>query len=113
MITNEFKNHIIGLVDLEPYNIESETPLNEVLNIFRSEYGFMINRIGLKKSIVQWLQGLPSCINIPFTYFDIINLMYATDMINNKNVCECETSDKYFNCIAEIIMNSEQIEIKF
>ena len=59
MITNEFKKHIISLVDLKPYNIESEAPLNEVLNIFRREYGFMVNRIGLKKSIVQWLQGLP------------------------------------------------------
>lgn len=41
---------------------------------FEAEYGWQINRIGRVKALAEWLAGLPSCVNIPFTYADIIEL---------------------------------------
>ena len=46
--------------------------IEALYDIFISEYGFNIERYGFKGAVKEWLQGLPSCINIDFYNCDII-----------------------------------------
>ena len=45
----------------------------------RGEYGWMIERVGLQSAIKEWLMGL--AIDIPYTYFDIIQLAKLNGVI--------------------------------
>ena len=75
------KRYILDCIDNSGY---SETPLNTdkekinfLLECFKSEYSWAINRYGEPKALVEWLQGLPSSISIVFYNCDILKL--ATD----------------------------------
>ena len=59
-----------------------------LMDTFRSEYGHQINRMGAFRAFVEWLQGLPSSINIAYTYSDII------DIGKNIGVLDYNASEK-------------------
>ena len=75
----ELESFVEGSIDLSGYDeYENSTDkFGSLYNIFQSEYGWVINRMGEKKAKKESLQGINSTIDLPFYYFDIINLLYA------------------------------------
>ena len=84
-------------IDLSGYDDyeNSNDKFGSLYEIFKSEYGWAIKRMGEKKAIIEWLQGLPSSISLPFYYFDIINLLYAIGFDDVKNMDESDVSDMF------------------
>lgn len=52
----------------------TEGKLKFLYNTFKNEYGWAIARYGEVGAMREWLQGLPSSINIAFTNHDILEL---------------------------------------
>jgi hypothetical protein len=76
-ITANINNYLLNVIDGENYgkvlNIDTEK-LQFVADIFKSEYGYMIRRIGYQPALKEWFSGLPSAINIDFGDYRIIEL---------------------------------------
>ena len=53
--------------------------------IFRSEYGFQINRMGEQKALCEYLQGLPSTYSILFYNYDILNFGVKHGFLKNED----------------------------
>ena len=97
-----FENTIIDNIDFEGYNLPNDGYLYDriktLYNIFNSEYGFMIERVGERKAFCEWLQGLPSSLTVPFNYYDILT--------NAKNYgIELDTEEKENKFLDEYFMN--------
>ena len=69
---------IIDAIDAGGYLPENEQPqtdkekLSFLHETFMSEYGYNIIRHGFQGAVREWLQGLPSSINLPFANYDIL-----------------------------------------
>lgn len=96
-------------IDLSGYDDyeNSNDKFGSLYEIFKSEYGWAIKRMGEKKAIIEWLQGLPSSISLPFYYFDIINLLYAIGFDDVKNMDESDVSDMFYDLISDIIIKNK------
>jgi hypothetical protein len=96
-------------IDLSGYDdYENSTDkFGSLYEIFKDEYGWAIKRMGEKKAIIEWLQGLPSSIDLPFYYFDMINLLYAIGFDDVKNMDESDVSDMYYDLISDIIIKNK------
>jgi hypothetical protein len=97
-----FEKIIVENIDLSGYDLSNDINLfdkiKEAHNIFKSEYGYNIERMGEKKAFCEWLQGLPSALTVPFYNHDILNLAYLHDQIK-ANATEQEEDkflDSYF-----------------
>lgn len=94
-----FEKIIIDNIDLSGYDLSNDINLfdkiKETHNIFKSEYGYNITRMGEKRAFCEWLQGLPSALTVPFNYADILNLAYLHDQIK-ANATE-EEEDKFLD----------------
>jgi len=55
-----------------PITLEDKTAF--IKGVFEAEYGWAIGRLGFDNAVREWLQGLPSAINIAFYNHDILKL---------------------------------------
>lgn len=79
----EFKNnvysYILSCIDAEAYGIELNTDkekINFVLDTFKKEYSYQIKYYGsnLNRAFSEYLAGLPTCINIDFENYKILEI---------------------------------------
>jgi len=88
-----FEKTIVDNIDLEPYGLDNDAYLYDKIkttyNIFKREYGYMIERIGERKAFAEWLQGLPSALSVPFYYYEILENAKASGI-------EVKDEDKLF-----------------
>jgi hypothetical protein len=95
-----FENTIIDNINFEGYDMpilgtsmvgDYKTYLDvaNVYEIFKKEYGFMIERVGEVNAFKEWLQGLPSVLTVPFYNYDIINNAREAGLLTS-------TSDDWF-----------------
>ena len=83
--------------------------INHVANCLKSEYLFPQNiqrYKTVKNCLVDWMKGLPSCLNIEYTYFEITNIFKAMEKgeVSIDDMTEDEQSelmDRYWILIAE------------
>lgn len=69
--------YILDCIDSEGYGIECNTDKDKALflwHVFNKEYGWSIERYGLQRALREWLQGLPSSVNIAFMNYEILEL---------------------------------------
>lgn len=77
-IEKKYEQYILEGLDFDGYDIPKEKTKTDRLklitlhNVFYSEYGFNVERIGRANALKEWLQGLPSCVDIDFYNHDII-----------------------------------------
>ncbi len=98
---NNIQNYILDSIDGIEYDIKTETPtekLDFLFDCFEVEFNYKNNQLrypNLQDRFANWLQGLPSAINIPHQYNKILEL--------SKKLLEVDTlSEKQEN---EIIKN--------
>lgn len=87
-------------------NVHKSGRIETCIDVFKDEYGWAIERYGLKKSFIEWLQGLPSCIDIPFYYDDIENLLYALGYDEVKDMDERDISKLYYNELVKVFFKN-------
>jgi hypothetical protein len=74
------KHYILDAIDLDGYDqykgiqMSEHDRLKAVFDIFKSEKSFELKRDGEQNAFVSWLQGLPSCFNIDFENWNILQL---------------------------------------
>lgn len=101
------KEYILNAIDFDGYDNSLPTAtdadkLQSLDKVFRAEYGFMIDRVGYQAAMREWISGLPSCFDIEYRNYEIIQLAIewqsipatATDAQKNKII------DNFFNFIA-------------
>jgi hypothetical protein len=104
---DNLKNYILDKLDFDDYEIKkSKNPLRTGLKIFMSEYDHEIKRYGIKKAFIEYLQGLPSWISIPYSYYDIGNLLYSLgyDEVRDRNMEDDEIAELYYREIANLFL---------
>ena len=78
MNLTHYQKTILDAIDLTDYGIEAESneaKLKAVYSIFESEYLTLFNLQKYRTEIntfANWLQGLPSCLSVPFDNHTII-----------------------------------------
>lgn len=106
-----YKNYILDCIDSEDDLINQKLTRNQkiqyLFNRFNSEYGWNIQRVGKYKAMEEWLSGL--AINIPYTYFDIIELAKEMGSIDSNPsewlkdwICQ-----NYFSFMAQMVLSLE------
>ena len=87
---HQLKKFLEDRIDFEGYDIRvnPNRKISQLYDVFEDEYGWTIKRMGEKKAIIEWLQGLPSSLDIPFYYDEISNLLYALgfDEVKERNI---------------------------
>ena len=105
---DNYKNYILDCLDTEDGLIDKELTRKEKIKYlfdrFYSEYGFLVERIGKQKAIEEWLSGL--AINIPYTYFDIIEMAKNMGSVDSDltQVQEDRICENYFNFMAYMVL---------
>jgi hypothetical protein len=106
---HNLKKFIEDKIDFEGYDIKvsPNRKISQLFDVFMDEYGWAIKRYGLKKAMIEWLQGLPSVIDLPYYYYDISNLLYALGFDEVKDMEDNELSDFYYDLLAKIIIDNK------
>lgn len=89
------KAYILDSIHGYEYSLSGEEDLTKVRGLFEafySEYSFQVERIGLQNAIREWLQGLPSVIDVEHYNFHILPLCIEWGMITERS--KEETKDK-------------------
>jgi hypothetical protein len=106
---HQLKKFLEDRIDFEGYDIKvnPNRKISQLYDVFEDEYGWAIKRMGEKKAIVEWLQGLPSTLDIPFYYDEISNLLYALGFDEVKEMEDTEIGDFYYDLLAKTIMENK------
>lgn len=108
--TEKIQAYLNDCLNMEAY--EKERTWNNFLDAFNRKYGFMVNRIGKINAMIEYLQGLPSGIDIAFYYVDIFEVMKKWGLYKDYNnfndlpdVFINNMNNIYWNLIAVNIFN--------
>lgn len=96
------ENYILSCISTEGYGVSAQTTeekLKFIVDTFKSEYGYNINKYGKYRAFSEWLQGLPSSMNIAFYYSEIIELGKQMGFLKPEASEKSEDSftDQWFN----------------
>ena len=114
----QFKEYLEYKINFEGYDLDKNpsNKFSQVYNVFISEYGWAIKQgLSRKEALIEWLQGPPSVIHIPFYYDDIRNFLYVSGFLDVKEKMEDgkfkieddELSDFYYNLVADTILENK------
>jgi len=90
-----------GYDDAKPLKTPKEK-LQFLKDTFRSEYSFMIERVGERKAFEEWIAGLPSSFNIEFMNYEILKLAKKSGSLpeNATDKQEDRVLENYWNFIS-------------
>jgi hypothetical protein len=106
---HQLKKFLEDRIDFEGYNLDKNprNKISQLYDVFEDEYGWAIKRMGERKALIEWLQGLPSTIDIPYYYDEISNLLYALGFDEVKEMEDDEVSEFYYDLIAKTILKNK------
>ena len=97
---NNIQNYILDSIDGEGYDIKTETPtekLEFLFDCFEVEFNYKNNKLrypNLQDRFANWLQGLPSAIDLPHQNYKILEL--SKNLLEVENLGE-ELENKIIN----------------
>ena len=102
---NNIQNYILDSIDGTEYDIKTETEKLEFLfDCFEVEFNYKNNKLrypNLQDRFANWLQGLPSAINIPHQYNKILELSKNLLEVDNLGEeLENKIIDNYWSFMA-------------
>ncbi len=104
---NNIQNYILDSIDGTEYDIKTETPtekLQFLFDCFEVEFNYKNNQLrypNLQDRFANWLQGLPSAINIPHQYNKILELSKKLLEVENLGEeLENKIIDNYWSFMA-------------
>ena len=106
---DQLKKFLESNIEFEGYDFQTKlnNKFTQLYEVFLDEYGWAIKRYGQKKALIEWLQGLPSTIDIPYHYYDISNLLYALGFDEVKEMEDDDLSDFYYSIVAKTILENK------
>jgi hypothetical protein len=104
---NNIQNYILDSIDSEGYDIKTETPtekLDFLFDCFEVEFNYKNNQLrypNLQDRFANWLQGLPSAIDLPYQYNKILELSKNLLEVDNLGEeLENKIIDNYWSFMA-------------
>ena len=101
------KEYVINCIDLVPYDLSTGSAEGDIIalySIFLREYSheIAIRQGNEVKAFASWCQGLPSCFNIVFSNYDIIQLGRCWGSLSDSSTeaQEDRILNNYWNFIA-------------
>lgn len=70
------KAYILNNITLDGY--DKENTVQNLWNIFTSEMGYNIPRVGEKIAFISWLEGMPSAFDIKVYYYEVNQILQNT-----------------------------------
>lgn len=110
-----FKEHIIELIDLNDYdsinkNAQGDDKLRELFKIYKSEKNYELKQgVPIKKSLENWLRGLPAAIDLPIYYNEIAAFLYSIGYIEVREIDDDEIDKIFYNGVVDVILDSIKI----
>ena len=103
-LDRKVKLYILGNIDADYVECD-DTDISAIKclkDTFYAEYGWNVDQQGEQKALAEWLQGLPSAINIDFYNHEILKLAVLGGSIpeNATEKQEDKIIDNWFNFIA-------------
>ena len=84
----QYNTYLLDSINFEGFDFAAPTNNKEKIiqffEVFNLEVGYNIKRLGEYKALSEYLQGLPSCINIVFNNYDILELAKEYGSISNN-----------------------------
>lgn len=84
-VKEKIRTYILDCMDFSNYigcdgcpDAEPKTDAERVLlcrDIFRSEYGYNIRRMGEYNAFKEWLSGVPGVLTVDFSYYDVRHIL--------------------------------------
>jgi hypothetical protein len=95
------KRFVEDKIDFEGYDKYEGTPksrrLETAVEVFKDEMGWAVRQSGFKRAFTDWIQGLPSVLDIPFYYNEIRNLLYALGYDEVKDMEDQDVAKLYYD----------------
>lgn len=95
------KRFLEGNIDFQGYDKYEGTPesrgIETAVEVFKDEMGWAVKQQGLKGAFKDWIQGLPSILDIPFYYNEIRNLLYALGYDEVKDMEDQDVAKLYYD----------------
>ena len=104
-VRNNYYEYFINAIDNQEYNNEilatDKDKLQFLFDTFKTEKDYQIKRIGVYNAFMDWAQGLPTLLNLPYSDYDILSFAVemgslqdtTRDNENNKVI------DNYYNFV--------------
>jgi len=109
---DNLKRYVEDNIDFSGYEDYERIPKSQILgaavNIFNDEGGWDVKRQGLKKAFIDYIQGLPSFLDIPYYYSEIRHLLYALGYDEVKNMDDHDVSELYYNEIYNVFFDRQR-----
>lgn len=107
LLTGRYERYIIKSIDSEVYDIKTtgrKQKLQFLMDTFKKEAGWNIERVGEQNAFRDWTQGLPSVFGIEFENYQILNLAQKMGSLPKKATEKQEDRilENYWNFIANI-----------
>ena len=103
-----FKDYLKQNIDFEGYEIPLTEPFKDTVSVFMSEKSWQLKRVSKPVAFRDWLQGLPTVINIPFYYHDIRNLLYSLGLDEVMSMDDEQLSNFYYDTVTEIFLSYDR-----
>jgi len=82
-----YNNYLLESIDFNGYDLPTpktnKEKINTFFDVFKSEHGWNIKRVGEWRALSEWLSGLPSVIDIPFDNYSIMQLAIKAGSIKD------------------------------
>ena len=121
----KYNEYILGAIIDDPkelgydFNFSKSSNINQskidfFFNRFYSEYNWAIVRQGELKALIEYLQGLPSTIDLPIYYYDIIQLaiQYGSLSKDSSEKDQMKICDNFYNFIANKLIQLKRKGVK-
>jgi len=104
MNKQQFSEYLKQNISFNDYDINPTNAFSGAVELFRAEKDWHIRQVGEVKAFNDWLNGLPSCLDIPFYYWDIRNLLYSFGLDDAQNMDDDIISNLYYDTITQILL---------
>ena len=91
-------------------SIRDSSPIQLAKAVFELEKAHDINRIGYKKALQDWLQGMTNCVNVPYMDCEILDFGYESCILkkgmdqHNKEMKEESFLNDYWSMLASAMI---------
>ena len=100
-------DYIVSEYDLELINVtQDSSPIQLAKTVFELEKDHDIKRLGYKKALQDWLQGMTNCVNVPYMDCEVLDFGYESCILkrgldqHNKEMKEESFLNDYWSMLA-------------
>lgn len=107
-IASDLESFIVDSIDLSAYdkdNLTGDEAVKALYDIFVSERGYLIKQKGVRKTLEDYLRGMPSTIDLPIYYTDIRNFLYSIGFNEAKDMDDKEIDKLYYTTMVDALIN--------